>query len=164
MHTDNEQFSKKITDPQVALSKMEAWCAYQERCQQEVRDKLYSWGLWSDAVENIIAELISRNFLNEERFAIAYAGGKFRIKKWGKQKIRMELKRRKIPDPLIRRALKEIDGEDYGAAIDKVLAAKWKSEKEKHPLKKKLKVMKYLVSRGFEHDLINEHLERYTDE
>lgn len=164
MHSEKEERTKKISDPAVALSKIESWCAYQERCQQEVRNKLYSWGLWPDAVESIIGELITRNFLNEERFAIAYAGGKFRIKKWGKQKIRIELKKRKVPDGLIRRALKEIGGEDYDTAIEKVLATKWKSEKEKHPLKKKLKVMRYLVSRGFETDLIAEHLERYTKE
>lgn len=164
MRPGEEERNKKITDPQLALSKIESWCAYQERCQQEVRDKLYSWGLWKDAVESIISNLISRNFLNEERFAIAYAGGKFRIKKWGRQKIKVELKRRNITEAIIRRAMKEIETADYVNAIGKVLAYKWKSEKEKHPLKKKLKVMRYLVSRGFEPELINEHIERYTKE
>lgn len=164
MRSGDDERKRKITDPKIALSKIESWCAYQERCQQEVRDKLYSWGLWTDAVESIICELISRNFLSEERFAIAYAGGKFRIKKWGKQKIKVELKRRNIPEPIIRRAMKEIESEDYANAIEKVLASKWKSEKEKHPLKKKLKVMRYLVSRGFEPELINEHIERYVKE
>lgn len=164
MSRDEEPIRKKITDPQQALAKVEAWCAYQERCQQEVRDKLYSWGLWSEAIENIISELISRNFLNEERFAIAYAGGKFRIKKWGRQKIRMELKKRRVPDKIITKALREIETGDYDNAIEKVLAAKWKSEKEKHPLKKKLKVMRYLASRGFETDLINQHIQRYAEE
>lgn len=164
MRPGEEERNKKITDPQLALSKIESWCAYQERCQQEVRDKLYSWGLWKDAVESIISDLISRNFLNEERFAIAYAGGKFRIKKWGRQKIKVELKRRNITEAIIRRAMKEIETADYVNAIGKVLASKWQSEKEKHPLKKKLKVMRYLVSRGFEPELINEHIERYTKE
>ena len=68
----------KITDPKVALTKAEHYCAYQERSQQEVRDKLYEWGLWPDAVENIISELIGGNYLNEERFAKAYAQGKFK--------------------------------------------------------------------------------------
>lgn len=164
MSIERETQRKKITDPQLALSKIESWCAYQERCQQETRDKLYSWGLWKDAVENIISELISRNFLNEERFAIAFAGGKFRIKKWGKQKIKMELKKRNVPESIIRRALKEIGADDYDVAIEKVLATKWKSEKEKHPLKKKLKVMRYLVSRGFEMDIIQQHIEKYSEE
>jgi regulatory protein len=153
---------KKITDPKVALTKIESWCAYQERCQQEVRDKLYSWGLWPDAIENIIADLISRNFLNEERFAIAYAGGKFRVKKWGKQKIKMELKKRKISDTLIRKALKEIGEDDYEATLETTLAKKWKAEKEKHPLKKKMKVMRYMVSRGYETEAVSEAISKFT--
>ncbi len=160
--TDKESRVKKITDPNLALTKIESWCAYQERCQQEVRDKLYSWGLYPDAVENIIGELISRNFVNEERFAIAYAGGKFRIKKWGKQKIKMELKRRKISDVLIRKALKEIGADDYEETLENSLAKKWKSEKEKHPLKKKMKVMRYMMSRGYETDAVSHAISKYT--
>lgn len=164
VNRDNDTRSKKITDPDLALSKIESWCAYQERCQQEVRDKLYSWGLWKDAVENIIVELISRNFLNEERFAIAYAGGKFRMKKWGKQKIKMELKRRQVPDKIIAKALKEIGGDDYEQTLGKTLTAKWKAEKEKHPLKKKMKVMRYMISRGYEPDAVQAAIAKYTEE
>ncbi len=161
---DNDFRPKKITDPKVALTKVESWCAYQERCQQEVRDKLYSWGLYPDAVENIISELISRNFLNEERFAIAYAGGKFRIKKWGKQKIKMELKKRKISDVLIRKALKEIGAEDYEETLESTLSKKWKAEKENHPLKKKMKVMRYMLSRGYESDAVSNAISKFTKE
>lgn len=164
VNTDNDTRSKKITDPDVALSKIESWCAYQERCQQEVRDKLYSWGLWKDAVENIIGELISRNFLNEERFAIAYAGGKFRIKKWGRQKIKMELKRRQVPDKIIAKALKEIGADDYEHTLEKTLSAKWKAEKEKHPLRKKMKVMRYMISRGYEPDAVQAAISKYAEE
>ncbi len=159
-----EDKKKKITDPDLALSKIESWCAYQERCQQETRDKLYSWGLWSEAVENIIVELISRNFLNEERFAIAYAGGKFRMMKWGKQKIKNELKKRKISDAIIRKALKEIGEDDYENTLEKTLAGRWKLEKEKHPLKKKLKVMRYMISRGYETDAVHESILKFTKE
>lgn len=162
MEKSNDTRSKKITDPKVALTKIESWCAYQERCQQEVRDKLYAWGLWPDAIENIIAELISRNFLNEERFAVAYAGGKFRIKKWGRQKIKMELKKRQVPDTIIRKALKEIGEDDYDSALEKTLAAKWKAEKEAHPLKKKMKVMRYMISRGYETDAVMGAISKYT--
>lgn len=117
----DEEHKKKIriTDEKLALRKAESYCAYQERCQQEVRDKLYEWGLWKNAVENIIAKLIQDNFLNEERFAKAYAGGKFRIKKWGKVKIKLELKKRKISDYCIRQAMKEIDGPDYEKELKK---------------------------------------------
>ncbi len=135
-----------------------SWCAYQERCQQEVRDKLYEWGLWPDAVENIIAELITQNFLNEERFAQTYAGGKFRIKKWGRVKIRLELKKRKISEYCIRKAMKEIDADDYMATLKKVLTDYGKKLKEKHALKRKYRLVRYAQSRGFEQDLIRETL------
>ncbi|HEU4717507.1 MAG TPA: regulatory protein RecX [Bacteroidia bacterium] len=150
---ENNSF-KKRTEPSAALVKAEAWCAFQERCQQEARDKLYSWGLHRDEVENIISELISRGFLNEERFARAYAGGKFRIKKWGRVKIMIELKRRKISDYCLRKAMEEIDEDDYLRVLKKIIADKMRTEKEKNPLKKKLKVMRYAVSRGYENDLV----------
>lgn len=150
---------KRITDPKTGLIKAQSWCAYQERCQQEVRDKLYEWGLYPDAVENIIAELISGNFLNEERFAIAFAGGKFRIKKWGRIKIKGELKKRKISDYCIRKGMAEISDRDYMKTLRKLAADKIASTKEKHYLKKKYKVMQYLLSKGYENDLVREVVE-----
>lgn len=149
---------KKIFTPQEALVKAEAWCVYQERYQQEARDKLYSWGIHRADVENIIADLISKNFLNEERFAKAFAGGKFRMKKWGRVKIRLELQRRKLSAYCIQKGLAEIDEASYLKTLRKVAKEKIKSSKEKHPLKKKYKVMNYLLSRGFENDFIREVL------
>jgi regulatory protein len=158
--TENDKAAKKlkITDPKLGLEKAASWCAYQERCQQEVRDKLYEWGLWPDAVENIISELITQNFLNEERFAKAYAGGKFRIKKWGRVKIKLELKKRKISDYCIKKGLKEIEEDDYRLTLMKVIAEYSKKVKEKHPLKRKYRIVNYALSRGFEQDLIWEAL------
>ena len=103
---------KKITDETVALAKAEHYCAYQERSQQEVRDRLYEWGLWPEAVENTIIKLIADNFLNEERFANAYTKGKFNQKGWGRIKIKQGLKFKNVPDVLIKKALKLI--EEYG--------------------------------------------------
>ncbi len=96
----------KITDEKIALAKAEHYCAYQERSQQEVRDKLYEWGLYSNVVERVITELIAGNFLNEERFANAYTRGKFNQKGWGKNKIKQGLKFKRVSDPLIKKALK----------------------------------------------------------
>jgi regulatory protein len=154
----NEDGVKKQTvyTQHQALVKAEAWCAYQERCQQEVRDKIYSWGLHSNEVENVIAELISKNFLNEERFAKAYAGGKFRIKKWGRIKIRLELKRRKLSEYCIKKGLAEINEDDYRSAMKKLADEKMRSVKEKDPRKRNYKVMSYLVSKGYEQELIRE--------
>ena len=150
---DNQK-PAKITDEKVALAKAEHFCAYQERAQQDVRDKLYDWGLWPDAVENIIVKLIGDNFLNEERFAKAYVKGKFKQKAWGRVKIKQGLKFKKVPDVLIKKALLTIDGDDYLAMLAKVLNKKAALIKEKDDYKRRYKLQQYAMSRGYESDLI----------
>lgn len=154
---DDDQ-PRKITDEKTALAKAERFCAYQERAQQEVRDKLYEWGLWPEAVENIIAQLIGNNFLNEERFSKAYVIGKFRQKGWGKIKIKQGLKLKKVPDVLIRKALLQIDGDDYEKTLTDILTRKAKTIAEKDPFKRRYKLQQYAYSRGFEGDIINDIL------
>lgn len=151
---DFELKPKKKLTPQQALLKAQQTCAYQERCQQEMRDKLYEWGLYSTDVENIIAELITTNFLNEERFAKTYAGGKFRIKKWGRVKIKIELKRRKISDYCIKKAMAEIPESDYIKTLEELIHKKAKEVKEKRIEVRNYKIAQYIMSRGFEGDLI----------
>lgn len=148
----------KITDEKVALAKAEHFCAYQERAQQEVRDKLYDWGLWPDAVENIIVKLIGDNFLNEERFAKSYVRGKFKQKGWGRVKIKQGLKIKKIPENLLKKALLTIDGDEYFEMLTKVLSKKAALLPEKIPYKRRYKLQQYALSRGFETDLINDVL------
>jgi len=145
---------RKITDEKVALTKAEHYCAYQDRAQQEVRDKLYEWGLWTDAVENIISTLVTSNYLNEERFAKAYVRGKFRQKAWGRVKIKQGLKLKKVSDPLIKKALLTIDLDDYMTTLQQVLAKKAHLLKEKQEYKRRYKLQQYAMSRGFEADLI----------
>ena len=89
------QFNKYVTE-QDALKKIKHYCAYQERCHSEVKEKLYSFGLYKQQVENILSKLIEDNYLNEERFAIAFAGGKFRMKHWGRKKIEYELRQKQV--------------------------------------------------------------------
>ena len=144
----------KITDEKVAFAKAEHFCAYQERAQQDVRDKLYDWGLWPDAVENIIVKLIGDNFLNEERFAKAYVKGKFKQKAWGRVKIKQGLKFKKLPDVLIKKALLTIDADDYLVMLAKVLNKKAALIKEKDDYKRRYKLQQYAMSRGYESDLI----------
>lgn len=143
-----------ILDKKTALLKAESWCAYQERSQQEVRDKLYEYGLHQNEVEDLITELIVTNFLNEERFAMAYVSGKFNIKKWGRIKIKQGLKLKKVPDKLIQKALNSIDGDKYLANILETAEKKSKVLTEKDPLKRKYKLITYLQTKGFEKDLI----------
>lgn len=146
--------SKVIVTIEKALKKAESYCAYQERSQQEVRDKIYSWGLHSVDVENIVSILISSGFLKEERFAVAFAGGKFRIKKWGRNKIKAALKDKKVSDPLIRKALSEIEDSDYLKTLKQLIKSHTEKSTEENPLKKKYKIASYLISRGFESELV----------
>lgn len=152
--------TKKITDEKTALTKAERYCAYQERSQQEVRDKLYEWGLWPEAVENIIVQLIGTNFLNEERFAKAYALGKFRQKGWGKIKIKQGLKLKRVPEVLIRKALQQIDGDDYEKLLMDILNRKAKTIAEKDPFKRRYKLQQYAFGRGYEGDMISDILKQ----
>ncbi len=144
---------KSYTDKE-ALMKISAFCAYQERTQQEVRDKLYGYGLDKDSVEVIIVKLIEENFLNEERFAKAYAGGKFRIKKWGTKKIQEGLKQKNISEYCIRQALKEISTKEYRTTLLELIEKRDAKEKEKNPYKRKYKIAQYLIAKGYEPDLV----------
>ena len=150
----DDQKTRKITDEKVALTKAEHYCAYQERSQQEVRDKLYEWGLWPDAVEQIISELIQGNFLNEDRFARAYTKGIFGQKAWGKIKIKQGLKFKRVPDVLIKKALFTIDADDYMAALTRVIEKKAATLSEKNAIKRKYKLQQYAMGRGYEADLV----------
>jgi len=144
----------KITNPEIALIKMQSWCAYQERCQQETRDKLYGFGLWPDAIENIISSLIESNFLNEERFAMQFAHGKHSIKKWGRIKIKIELKQKRVSEYCIKKAMQQIDDKEYILTLRKLIETKQRLTKEKSPIKLKLKVLNYALSKGYERDLV----------
>ena len=125
----------KISDPHLALVKMQSWCAYQERSQQDARDKLYELGMWPEAVENIIAQLIQDNFLNEERFAMTFARGKFTIKKWGRVKIKQELKQKRVSDYCLKKALAQIDETEYIETLKKIMESKRKLIKEPNKIK-----------------------------
>lgn len=150
----NEHSIPKIFSRQQAKVKAESYCAYQERSQFEIRNKLYEWGLHQKDVEEIISELIELNFLNEERFALAYSLGKFRIKGWGKNKIRQGLKLKRIPDKLIIKSLKEINEDDYMLMLTKILKKKLNTISEKDPFKKRYLLSRFASSKGYESDLI----------
>lgn len=149
---------QKTYTPLEAKRKAESYCAYQERSQQEVRDKLYQWGLYTKDVENIISYLIENNFLNEERFAKAYVLGKFRIKGWGRIKIMQGLKLKQVSAPLIKIAMKEIDPSDYFEKLRTIIEKKSALIKESDPYKHRNKLYQYALGRGYENNLILEIL------
>ena len=153
----------KILDENTARQKAEHYCAYQERSQQEVRDKLYEWGQYPSVVENIISQLIASNFLNEQRFALAYTTGKFRQNGWGKVKIKQGLKLKRVSDPLIKKALNTIDGDEYLAMLKRIVEKKAALMKEKDRFKLNYKLQQYALSRGFEGDLIRDVLNNDDD-
>lgn len=150
---------KKIKhSPETAYLKIQNWCAYQERSQNETRFKLLDYGLNPEEADQLISKLITENFLNEERFAMALARGKFRIKQWGKNKIRIELKKHRVSDYCINRAMKEIDPDEYDKTISELLEKKLATTGTEDRKKAFYTALKYLVSRGFESDLVSQQL------
>ena len=125
-----------------AKRKLERYCAYQERCHKEVRNKLKDMRMIPEAIDVVLVHLIQHNFLNEERFAKAFVRGKFRIKNWGKNRLVRELKFREISKYSIDEALKEIDLDDYYETLEALTLKRIDQVKEKDKYKKKKKVAK----------------------
>lgn len=141
-----------------AQKMLENYCAYQERCHKEVKDKLKKMRMIPEVIDTIIVHLITNNYLNEERFAQAFARGKFRIKKWGKNRIVRELKFRQISKYSIDSALNEIDLDDYFETLDQLTKKRIAQVTEKNSYKKKKKVADYLLYRGWELHLVYEKI------
>ena len=138
-----------------ALPKIKQYCTYQERCHAEVKEKLYAFGLYKKDVEQLMSQLIEENYLNEERFAIQYAGGKFRMNQWGRIKIKYALKQKQVSDYCIKKALKEINESDYKKTLQKLAEQKLKTLKgEKNIFIKKRKLQDYLLQKGYESELV----------
>jgi regulatory protein len=157
----DEQIRKteKITKQQ-AIPKIEYYCSYQERCHKEVSSKLYDYGLNTDEVGEVLTHLVKAGFLNEERFARAYAGGKFRQKNWGRSKIIRELKFRGISDYCIKKAMSEIDDDDYEDSL-KQMAEKYLATHKGGPAwQLKQKALKHLVAKGYEYEECHKILQR----
>jgi regulatory protein len=143
----------------IALQKAKHYCAYQERCHSEVREKLYSFSLHKNEVEQILTQLIEEDFLNEERFAIAYAGGKFRMKQWGKEKIKQALRQKQVSDYCIHKAMNLISTLDYSKTFLRLANKKLEELKsEKNMFTKKRKMQNYLLQKGFDTKMIYSYL------
>jgi regulatory protein len=151
------------------LSKEQAWqkikhyCGYQERCHAEVKEKLYSFGIRKHEVEELISSLIEENYLNEERFAILFAGGRFRLKQWGRVKIKYALKQKRVSDYCIKKALLEIEEDQYGKTLSKLAIQKWKATKGEgiNRFAKMSKTTDFLLQKGYEPELIRQELEKF---
>lgn len=154
------EYKQNLT-PDQALQKARQYCAYQERCHKEVKDKLYGCGLHRKEVEEALSQLIEENYLNEERFAIQFAGGRFRIKHWGRVKIKYELKQKQVSKYCIKKALATIDEDDYEKQLQKLFDEKLKTlRSEKNIFIKKRKLQDYLMQKGYETEMIREMISR----
>lgn len=141
------------------MQKAKHYCSYQERCHAEVKEKLYSFGLRKTDTEALLSKLIEEGYLNEERFAIQFAGGKFRMKQWGRIKIKYELKQKQVSEYCIKKALKQINEKEYIGILHKLANRKWQSLKgEKNLFIKLRKTQDYLLQKGFEPGLAGEVL------
>ena len=147
---------KDIFTIKEAKQKIEHFCAYQERCHDEVVAKLRSMKLYSEEIDQIMVHLLAENFLNEERFACSFARGKHRIKHWGKIRIVNELKFKNISQTLINIALKEITPEEYQETFHALAERNWASIRETNTLKKRKKFCDFMLRKGFESNLIYE--------
>ena len=148
--------SKSTSSVEDIVQKLEYYCSYQERCHIEVSEKLRSFVLNQQEKDQIIVHLIAHNFLNEERFASVFSISKFHQKKWGKIRIKNELKARKISDYLVTKALKEIPAEEYEMTFDTLAEKHWETITEKNDLKKRKKFCDYLLRKGWESERIYE--------
>ncbi|MFT6323570.1 MAG: regulatory protein [Halieaceae bacterium] len=146
-----------------ALEKATKYCAYQERCQQEVRQKLTSFQLTSNQIEDI-AELIQQNYLNEERFSEAYARGKFRMKSWGKKKITLALRQKEISEYCIKKGMLQIEDTEYITALNTVLEKNYLKYAGIQDYQRAAKTAQYAIGRGFESSLVWQQLKNFTND
>lgn len=147
-----------------AKRKLEQFCAYQERCHEEVIKKLRGMNMIPQAVDAVVGHLLEHNFLNEERFARSFTRGKFRIKHWGRVRIVRELKARDVSRYNIDIALKEIDDAAYFKTFNTLAAKQWETIREKNILKKKKKLFDFLMRKGYESNLIYEAVQNLAND
>tara|TARA_R110002050_G_scaffold300586_1_gene470657 strand:+ start:31796 stop:32269 length:474 start_codon:yes stop_codon:yes gene_type:complete len=147
-----------------AVEKAMKYCAYQERCQQEVRQKLHSFQLTSIQREEVIMELINQDFLNEERYSQAFARGKFRMKAWGKKKITLALKQKEISEYCIRKGMAEIDEKEYNQTLATLIRKTYDKNKGVQEYQRVAKTAQYVIGRGFEAHLVWDQLKTLAND
>ena len=152
--------SPKRLSKEEALKKIKSYCSYQERSHKEVKEKLYTFGLFKAEADEIIANLIEDNYLNEERFARQFAGGKFRMKQWGRKKIMYELQQKGIDKLNIKLGLKEIDDEQYASVLQKLAERKWMELSGEQYIVRQAKIYAYLLQKGYEPALISDTISK----
>jgi regulatory protein len=149
---------KPREEPDELILKLRHFCSFQERCTAEVLDKLHRLGASGKTIPGIVEQLKKENFLNDERYAGAYARGKFRINGWGRIKIRYELARHHVPEEIISQGLKEIGEEEYAETLRELVRKKFNEIKGEKKLTVRNKIFTFVSAKGFESGLISEAL------
>ena len=152
----NEHINTKTYTVKEALITLMKYCAYQDRCHKEVEEKLHKMNMIPEAQEQIIIQLMQDGFLNEERFTRSFVRGKFNFKNWGKQKIKMHLQQKSIPNHLIKIGMQEIKQEDYLDTLENLAVKKWKLLSNTKDAKTKQKLVQHLLYKGYESELVYE--------
>jgi regulatory protein len=136
------------------LTKAQSYCAYQDRCSAEVVQKLRDWGVSDERIPKIVASLTEDKFIDDQRYAESFVSSKFRLKHWGRNKIAYELRLKKIPSELIAQAMESIDENDYADTLQTLITKKTQEVKDSDAYRKKQKIARYLISKGFETELV----------
>lgn len=156
---------RKQLSPEQAYEKIKHYCAYQERSHKETMDKLYTLGMRRQQAELLVSQLIEQGYLNEERFAIQYAGGKFRMKQWGRKKIEQGLKERFVSSYCIKKALAQIEDTEYETTLARLAANKWLALKgETNIFIKMRKLQDYLLQKGYEYERVHSTVKKIKEE
>lgn len=155
-------FGRKAYTVEEATRRMERYCAYQERCHREVRDKLRDMRMIPEAADSIVVHLIQEGFLSEERFARSFVRGKFHQKKWGRVRLRRELGLRGVSDYLIEKALsEEVSDASYTETFEDLALKRWNALASEPLQKRKQKFYTYLQYRGWENEMIFRSLSQF---
>ena len=155
-------YKKRLTKEQV-LQKLRFYCRYQQRCQSEVKEKLFELGVNKKDHDELITELVKENCLNDERFAVAFASGRFKLKQWGRKKIQKGLREKRVSDEIAQKALEQINKKEYGAILNKLAKERYAALKHEQHLVRKKKTMDYLMQKGYELDLVKEAINNFSN-
>ncbi|HSZ73020.1 MAG TPA: regulatory protein RecX [Cytophagaceae bacterium] len=154
MDAGNHSIKKQLTTEQ-AFQKITAFCSFRDRTRKEITDKLYAIGASKDIVKNLILKLEEEGYLDEERMARSYAGGKFRVKAWGRKKIHAHMKNLGLTGEQITKGMEEINGQEYLSRLADLFDKKWENlHKEEDERQRLAKTIRFLMAKGYESDLI----------
>jgi regulatory protein len=153
-------YKKRLTKEQ-ALQKLRFYCRYQQRCQSELKEKLFELGINKKDHDELMSELVKENCVSDERFAIAFASGRFKMKQWGRKKIQKGLNEKRVSHEIAQKALEQINKKEYMTMLNKLAKERYTSLKHEQYLVRKKKTMDYLIQKGYEVDLIKDAINNF---